>query len=348
MDIEIRPFDLNSKSSGEWSRLGEFTRDIQNEFWPNDAWDIDTNRTMIQAQQSEYNMVAYKAVDLQQKKRVVGFSRMLFLREHSPSYGGNEHICQAIGPFVLSEYRRSGLATKMLPFIYDEVKKAGRHSIIGTVLNEAGRNLVRKIGGREAQRIQENRLVLSDVDWKMVNKWVDDGPRRSPKTRIEFYHSIPDDILEKYCDVYTEVQNQAPRDELEVGDSVVTPESWRTRMEKLAEGDMKYLAAVTIEKNGDISGLTDVAWFPSRPSVLMQWLTGVQERYRGRGLGKWLKGAVLLKIQDEFPGVTAISTGNAASNEPMLDINRRLGFKLYRDMYQYQLELEQLKKYLQK
>ncbi|MFW9959000.1 MAG: N-acetyltransferase, partial [Candidatus Odinarchaeota archaeon] len=70
--------------------------------------------------------------------------------------------------------------------------------------------------------------------------------------------------------------------------------------------------------------------------------------YRGRGLGKWLKGAVLLRVKNEFPSVRVVSTGNAASNEPMLDINRRLGFKLYLDMYQYQLELEQLRKYIQR
>jgi len=105
---------------------------------------------------------------------------------------------------------------------------------------------------------------------------------------------------------------------------------------------------LTIERNGDISGLTDVGWLPDQPSILNQMLTGVQERYRGRGLGKWLKGAALLRARSEFPTVTTIVTQNASSNEPMLDINTRLGFKLYREVYQFQLDIQKLKKYLKR
>jgi len=349
VDFEIRPFDLIGASSGDWVRLGEFIEIMNNEFWPEEPqFGIDRWRTMLENELEERDIVAYEAVDPLQGERMVAFVRLQFWRDHSPSFKGNEHICLMNGPTVRSEYRRKSLATKLLPFIYDEVGKAGRTSIVGPILNEAGHILLQKIGGDEAQRVQDNRLALDNVDWNMVDDWVDEGPKRSPNTRIEFFRSIPDNIIEQYCDVYTEVMNQAPRDELKVGDMILTPESWNIRMEKFTEAGMKYLVAITKETNGDISGLTDVAWFPSRPSVLEQWLTGVQMKYRGRGLGKWIKGAILLRVRDEFPGVTSISTQNATSNEPMLDINRRLGFKLYRETYNYQLEVTQLKKYLDK
>jgi len=346
MDIEIRPFDLIHASSEDWSRFDEFNRTVNHEFWPDDPpQDIETRRRMIEADMEEMDMVAHEAVDLQRNERIAGFFRLMFWKESSPSYKGNEHICNIAGIAVRSEYRRNGVATRLLPLVHDVVKKRGRRSIVGSTLNEAGRALVRRIGGKEALEMQDNRLSLDSVDWNMVNSWVEEGPKRSPGTRIVFFNSIPDEILEQYCDVYTEVANQAPRDELRVGDQVVTPESWKTRMEKYAEGGMKYLAALTIERNGDISGLTDVAWVPSVPPILWQSLTGVQERYRGRGLGKWLKGAALLRARSEFPTVTTVVTQNATSNEPMLDINRRLGFKLYREIYQFQVELQKLKKY---
>jgi len=348
MKIEIHPFDVRSESQEEWERIGAFASQFQKEFWPDDKRDTETTRIMIQSQLEETDMVMYTAVIPEQDNKIVALSRLVFYKKSSPSYEENRHICNVVGPYVLKEYRNSSLATRLVPLIHDEVKRAGRTSIVGMALNEAGRQLVQKLGGKEAQNVQENRLLLNDVDWNMVKDWVQEGPLRSPGTRIEFYHSIPDEIMERFCDVYTEVQNQAPRDELEVGDQVVTPELWKKRMEKFSQTNMKYLAAVTIESDGEISGLTDVAWFPARPKILAQWLTGVRQQYRGRGLGKWLKGAVLLKVSDEFPSVTTISTGNAASNEPMLDINRRLGFKLHLDMYQYQLELEQFQKYLKR
>lgn len=349
MEIEIRPYDLVHASSNDWSRFDEFQSNLRYEFWPDEpSPDIETWKRMLQADLEEKDMVAYEAVDMQQKQRIAGFFRLMFWKDSSPSYKGNEHICNMAGIAVRNEYRRKGVATRLLPLVYNEVKKLGRGSVIGSSLNEAGRIFVRKIGGREALEIRDNRLSLDNVDWSMVNSWVEDGPKRSPGTRIEFFHSIPDGIIEQYCDVYTEVLNQAPRDELRVGDEVFTPESWRIKMEKYAEAGMKYLAALTIERNGDISGLTDVGWLPDQPSILNQMLTGVQERYRGRGLGKWLKGAALLRARSEFPTVTTIVTQNASSNEPMLDINTRLGFKLYREVYQFQLDIQKLKKYLKR
>ncbi|MHA2365813.1 MAG: GNAT family N-acetyltransferase, partial [Candidatus Hodarchaeales archaeon] len=77
-----------------------------------------------------------------------------------------------------------------------------------------------------------------------------------------------------------------------------------------------------------------------------QDLTGVKQEYRGRGLGKWLKSALLLRIRNEFPKVNIVTTGNATSNAPMLSINERLGFKKYKESVNAQITTEQLKKYL--
>lgn len=346
MNIEIRPFDLIHASSSDWSRLAECNDRLNRDLDPElPAVSIETWRSLRQVELQQQDMIAYEAIDMDEKERMAGFVRLMFWRESSPSYRGNEHICELVGINVRPEYRRNGIATKLLPAVYDKVKARGCRLIVGPLMNDAARIFLRKIGGTEALAMRDNRLNLDNVDWDMVNSWVREGPKRSPSTRIKFFHTIPDKMLERFCNVYTEVYNQAPRDQLERGDEVTTPESWRARAEKLASDRWKYLAAVTIEDNGDISGLTDVLWVPSMPSMLWQALTGVQEHYRGRGLGKWLKGAALLRARSEFPTVTTVVTQNATSNEPMLDINRRLGFKLYREIYQFQVELQKLKKY---
>ena len=52
-------------------------------------------------------------------------------------------------------------------------------------------------------------------------------------------------------------------------------------------------------------------------------------KYRGHGLGKWLKAAMLEKVLAERPAVKFVRTGNADENVPMLKINHALGFKPY-------------------
>jgi hypothetical protein len=54
--------------------------------------------------------------------------------------------------------------------------------------------------------------------------------------------------------------------------------------------------------------------------------TGVRPDHRGHGLGAWMKAVNHLRLADERPDVEWVQTWNADSNEPMLRINRALGF----------------------
>ena len=347
MNVEVRPFDLFKASKKDWFRFHEFRRTLELEFLPGQkSTDEDTWDHIFKADLLDKDMIAFEAVDLEKDEKIAAFVRLFVFKESSPSFKNNEHICNLAGITVREEYRRYGIAEKLLPFVYNAVKSLGRTSLTGSLLNNAGHILNSKIGGREVLAMQDNRLSLETLDWKLMEKWIKEGQKRSPGTHIEFYHEIPDILLHEYCDVFTEVGNQAPRDELETGDLIFTPKSWKARMEELKRAGMRYLSAISLEKDGRISGLTDVTWLPFQPSVLIQNLTGVLHKYRGKGIGKWLKGAMVLKVREEFPDVIEISTQNATSNEPMLAINRQMGFKLYREVYLFQLELEKLGKYL--
>jgi len=175
-----------------------------------------------------------------------------------------------------------------------------------------------------------------------------DGPVRSPDSKLEFFQDAPDGIIEEYCRVYTEVSNQAPREDLDVGDFTLTPELRRQSEKFQKDNDVTWLTAITREPNGDISGLTEVLYRPSKDPLIIQDLTGVPKAYRGSGKGKWLKAIMLLEIKKRFPTVTTVVTGNATTNAPMLSINERLGFKVHKESIMAQMKTEELEKYLTK
>jgi len=74
----------------------------------------------------------------------------------------------------------------------------------------------------------------------------------------------------------------------------------------------------------------------------IDYITGVQESYRGRGLGKWLKSGMILLIRDKYPQATYITTGSNVSNAPMLSINDRMGFKVHSKQKFYEFALQDL------
>jgi GNAT superfamily N-acetyltransferase len=239
-----------------------------------------------------------------------------------------------------------GIAHKLVRFAYKHAIEYNKTRIIGSLTSEASRRFVQRIGGNEALAYQVNQLELKSVDWNLMTNWVVEGSQRSPDLSMNFYLSIPDSILEPYCTVYTEVLNQAPRNEIIFGDEVYTPARWRIEEAKARDTGRTWISAVAIAKNGDIAGLTDVGYEPSTPKIMFQYLTGVQADYRGRGLGKWLKAAMLLKIRDEYPDMEVISTSNTTSNEPMLAINEKMGFKKKLESYMFEVDVQKVKEYL--
>jgi GNAT superfamily N-acetyltransferase len=106
-------------------------------------------------------------------------------------------------------------------------------------------------------------------------------------------------------------------------------------------GDLQH-SVIAREPDGSISGMTDMGWAPYRRTIIQQQLTAVHPKARGRGLGKWIKAAMLLHVRELYPDAQWIATENAGSNAPMLNINRMLGFKQYRVGSQYQISRERL------
>lgn len=84
----------------------------------------------------------------------------------------------------------------------------------------------------------------------------------------------------------------------------------------------------------------------NKPNVGIQGSTGVLDRYRNRGLGRWLKAAMLEKLLAERPWMRYIRTYNADMNEPMLKINHALGFEPYAANNMCQAQLETVAAYL--
>jgi len=222
---------------------------------------------------------------------------------------------------------------------------AARHrSTLGvSTEEESGHGFLKWLGAEQKLTEIESRLKLSEVDWPMLERWAAEGARRSPQTRLEIYDGeLPDEMLADFAPQLTSLLNTMPFESLDIGDIIVTPERIRDWNERQAlVGEVQH-TVMTREPDGVISGMTDITWAPYRRTLIYQMFTGVRPDARGRGLGKWIKAAMVLHIRELYPEVRVIVTENAHSNGPMLKINRTMGFQPYRTAVEYQMTREQL------
>ena len=231
--------------------------------------------------------------------------------------------------------------------IVEAFQAKGISLIQGDTSSDAGRAFAKHFGGTVGLETKTNRAYTGQMDWEMIRGWVDETAKANPDVKIEFIQGLPgDEDIEAYCRLFTEVHNQQPMEELEGLEMSFTPENMRQMLVQQHERGVEDYVMISREANGDISGLSEIAYNPQRPHVVQQGLTGVQMAYRGRGLGKWLKAAMLLHIHESYPELQYIDTTNATVNEAMLSINERLGFKLHRYNSLFKLQVEDVLKNL--
>jgi GNAT superfamily N-acetyltransferase len=349
MEIELRVFDPFKASKEKWRLFHEYRYKRYPEHSPDDPITADERvENNLRFMRKQEHIETHSVHESGKPDEWIGLVRLSYVNEKSPSYEENKHTCFIYNVELLTPYRGKGIGKQLLQTVLEFAKRHDKSLIVKGVSEEDGKKFARKLKAKEALSASENRLDVTKLDWDMVNQWAKEGPKWSPDSKLEFFEDCPEDIIEDYCRIYTKVLNQAPREDLEVGDWIVTPERRRDAEEQNRKNGSTWLTAVTRESDGDISGLTEVWYIPSKVPLLFQDLTGVPEKYRGSGKGKWLKAIMLLEVKKRFPAITTVVTGNATSNAPMLSINERLGFKVYKEEIVFQMKTEDLEKYLKK
>lgn len=347
MDLSIIQFDPETASREEWRQYHTFRRARHVETNPEDpVIEDETMEAWMRWRDPQWEEIRHAVLDPEGPEAQIGYIHFEISRPGSPSHETNKNLA-SINVELLRPYRRRAYGHRMLVKVVELAREHARNVLQGSCGEEDGKAFAAAIGAKVVLRGREVRLNLDEVDWAMVEAWAKEGAIRSPGTTLRwFVNRIDDDIIDLYCRLYTDTSNQEPQDEATHGDVTFTPETFRDREARLAEIGGRELTVVSVEPNGDLSGLTEMTHVPDRKWMIRQNTTGVRDVYRGRGLGKWLKAEMLLRVRREFPHVKVVVTGNASSNQAMLSINERLGFRTHKEPLTVEMTREALEGYL--
>lgn len=339
LDFRIEQFDLKTASDELW---GDFTSHHQRIHHENNPDDPLLSKSVMRAQNSvidPYQQLFRWMIRLNcPSDDYIGYASVFIHTENSPEYDTNKHIARA-NISINKEYRNKGLAIELLKIIIPKIKELNMEIIQSWISHDSGKGFSDHIGGEVCYRGCENRLKFSEINWDKMKNWIEEGKTRNNGISIEIFNEVPEKDLDEYCQVFTETANQAPIEDVE-GEEIVTPEIRRFQEKTNKDSGYTWTTMISREPNGKISGLTEILYNPQNNHVVYQELTGVKQEFRGKGIGKWLKAKMLFFIQDNYPHINHIATGNASSNAPMLAINTGMGYKTYKcsEMYKYNTE----------
>jgi mycothiol synthase len=332
--------DPNSASPDFWIRYHKFRRMRQMETRPDDPVRPDELEEKRMRRDDPFE-IDYRC-EAKSDGLLLGWFFGRTTRPGAPEYETNKHLFWA-DIYVRPDHRRHGLAKSLLPLLLELVDRHGCTTIGMDAEEPAGHEFLKWLGADVKFVGAENRLNLAGVDWRMLQDWSEAGPKRSPATKLEVYDGpLPESMLDDYAPQFTAMLKSAPFENLDIGEILVTPEHMREWYAQLQLGDDRIHTVLAREPDGTIGAVTEVIWAPHSESVVRQLFTGVREDTRGRGLGKWIKAAMLLHIHELYPQVRWVTTDNAGSNAPMLAINKRMGFKEYRAGSAYQISRDGL------
>jgi mycothiol synthase len=248
--------------------------------------------------------------------------------------------------YVRKPWRRRGVGGQLARPVIDTAAAEGRSSLVGSTFDSvpAGAAFALRLGARAARVNRTSELRMSDVDWDLVQSWIDAGRTRALGYSLDSWDGpFPDELAGDAAAFHHLVQAK-PRDDLDTADVVLRADHVVELDRALVEAGRQRWTIFVRDRSGRCVGGTEVTFEPWDATVALQQNTAIGEAHRGRGLAKWVKASMLDRIRRERPEVERVRTSNAFSNAPMLAINNTLGFTIIEARTEWQGQTAELRR----
>jgi mycothiol synthase len=217
--------------------------------------------------------------------------------------------------------RRRGIGTALLHATLPATRAEGRSTVIGGP--KTGGDGERWALGLGFEKVEERvlqNLVISDVD---PGRW--DVPAPAGFRIQHWTGAAPEPLVAGFARARTAITD-AP-----TGRSTDEFPDWTTQRVRSYEAEIRErgcelrTVVAVHESSGAIAGLTEMELQPGR-DLGIQLDTAVLREYRGRGLGRFIKGAMMQWLLADRPQIKMVATNTDAGNVHMIRVNHQLGY----------------------
>jgi mycothiol synthase len=340
--LEVSRIDLRTASDHTYAALHAFTTRINSERLPDDP-PVPLAELIGRYRHIPAFVDVVKDVVWTPDDTIVAIGTVVLLRMDT-----NQHVAQ-FNIEVLPEYRRQGWARRLLARIIAVAEHEQRRLLLTETTERVpgGESFMQRLQATKGLEGHTNQLRIANLDRALLRQWQERAAERAADFELACWDGpYPEPELDAIVTLL-EVTNTEPRDQLDLEDFHWTRDDVRQMEHALAaEGAERWTMYAREQATGTLVGFTEVVWRSSHPQLIEQNFTGVLPAYRNRGLGSWLKAAMLERVLAERPQIALVRTHNADSNAAMLHINRALGFEPYDVTTLWQIGVDRARHYL--
>jgi GNAT superfamily N-acetyltransferase len=182
--------------------------------------------------------------------------------------------------------------------------------------------------GYELSNYEVIRHLALPVPDEQIQEWVDEAAPHHEGYAIEtFVDEVPDDLVESLCVLLGQLAVDAPTGAVDFEEEAVTSERYAELLATTkAMGRARY-ETVALTPDRQVVAHSTLAMPLTGSTKVYQWGTFVHREHRGHRLGLATKAVNLRAVQTARKELTLVITQNGETNEFMVAINQRMGFR---------------------
>jgi len=188
-------------------------------------------------------------------------------------------------------------------------------------------------------------LNVEEANMEKIDTCLTEALTKFPNLNMVFYAEIPANLLEEYAALLTQLVNDIPP--ISDGDKTnYTAEIIKEVQEATKLRNYCTYRYMIFNETHQLIATTNVFINLKKPEEVYQLITGVLKKYRGRGLGKWLKAVMFKKLVADFPKLEKIETVIDVVNHPSRELSKQMGFKMVGTNKEWKIKRANVLQYL--
>jgi GNAT superfamily N-acetyltransferase len=182
--------------------------------------------------------------------------------------------------------------------------------------------------GYELSNYEVVRHLPLPVPDARIQGWIDEAAPHHEGYTIETYvDDVPDDLVESLCQLMGQLAVDAPTGAVDFEQEVITPERFAEMVATVKSMGRARYETVALTPDREVVAQSTLSVPLAESTTVYQWGTMVHRDHRGHRLGLATKAINLRAVQAFRDDLTLVTTQNAETNDYMVSINEKIGFR---------------------